>query len=505
MKYLNRIFVDLVSLKWILFGLVTYYFGLSLKKSIIINSFENQSPFNQWDFMILFLGDPYLVIYFIFPIWIFYSNLIILKNRDLSLLIRLGGYRKWIFYTLIKASEKLTVIIIIWITISLILTLNIPYEIGWSKFSTKITDTDNIINILYRNEFKPFFGVFMQVILFTLFTLTIHILSATIFVVFQKKSILISLNVIVSLGMIVSFKVIIEGFKKILLPNYIFLNHTFLTFHSFVTAPIILFIIILGCLLIVIHIDKSDLNKVKYIIKSQKKYLIYISLCLLGIISPVFISDFTIITVWDNLYIRFFGFSEQGFKFSHYIYSCIVFLGFIFLYQLKLNDILTEQLYYVIIRYKSTSIWFFHFIKDIVIRIPILLLLILFSLVVTGLFSGQIIDLKITVGNYLSVNQVLYHFFINGFFQLLNYYLIIFIVSWISKDVFPSLIAVTVIMLAMTPMVNKGLILPFGLNSLGYVTGNFHDILQITITLIIYNIFELFIILYLFKKRDILF
>lgn len=502
MRYLTRVLVDLVSLKWILFGTIVYIMGLILKRNIISASLEYKSPFNQWDFLIQFLGDPYLFIYFIFPIWLFFSNIIILKNWNYVLLIRLKGYKKWLLHTLVEISEKLIVIMTIWITAALILTLNIPFEISWSKFSTKITDTNNIIYILSNAEIKPFSGLLIQTLLLILFTIFTHILLATTLIISRKKLFPILFSAILSLGVIVSFKLFFDELKIISLPNYIFLNHSYSSFGSFITAPLTLSLVIFICLFFISIIDRSNLKKKDIWIK--KEYLIYSVFCLLGIVSSYLISDTKLTTVWDNLYVRFIGVSEQGFKFSHYIYSCIVFLGFTYLYQLKLSYILTERLYYIIIRYKSIERWFINFIKHIVLSIPILLLLIFFLIVITGLFSGQTLDWKISINESLFVNQVLYHFFINGFFQLFNYLLIIFIVSWISKDVFPSLIAVAIIMLGMFPAINKIQIFPFGLNSLGYVTGNFYDILQITATLIIYNIFELIIILYLFKKRDFL-
>lgn len=503
MKYIERVFSELLTIKWIFFGSILYIFGLSIKDSIVIRSIEYQVDMNHWDFFISYISDPYLVIYFIFPIFIFLSSQVILRKWDYNLFIRFGNYKRWLIYIIGEISLILLAIVVIWIVIGLMLTIKLPYDTNWSEMATLEIDSNKSLNILHNSGLKPILITLMQLGLFILSSFTISITLAIIFIIFKNKSIVISCSIIFILGSIFSFKSFL-GLEIILIQNYLFLYQTYESFKSFLLSPMILLIVITSCFIIVHCIDNYKKAQVKAAFYSISKYLIYGALCLLGIISPFLSSGVAIETIWDNLYLKFFGVSKQGFKFSNYIFYCVVFLGFVYLFQLYLSSILTERLYYVILRYKSIQVWFLKFIKNIIWKICTLLLLLFLVILISGLFSGQTLELKITLVSSLAISQILYHFFINGFLQLLNYILIIFIISWIFKDVFHSLVAIGTMMLMMMPSVNIFQILPVGLNSFGYINGDFIEIFKISVTLLIYILIELKIIFYIFKKRDIL-
>ncbi|WP_036218199.1 hypothetical protein [Lysinibacillus sphaericus] len=236
---------------------------------------------------------------------------------------------------------------------------------------------------------------------------------------------------------------------------------------------------------------------------TSKNTVIYIALCLLGVIFPASGAGVQTSNVWDRFYIVFYGFTEQGFSIVSFIYYCIVFLGFVYLFQAHLSIVLTERIYYQLIRYPSLNRWFVQFFKPVMFK-GILLLTTLFSVsIISGVMEGKSLRLSLTLEPGGSVPILVYHFFINGFLQLMNYVLIAFIVIWVWKKIEYSLITLGTLMVFSLPILNQKLILPTGLNSLGHVGGSENVIFQISIILLIYLLVEVFIIYYLFKKRGV--
>ena len=234
-----------------------------------------------------------------------------------------------------------------------------------------------------------------------------------------------------------------------------------------------------------------------------KNTVIYIVLCLLGVIFAASGAGGQTSTVWDRLYIVFFGFTEQRFFMDSFVYYCIIFLGFVYLFQTHLSIVLTERIYYQLIRYPSLYRWFWQFFRPVMLK-GILLLTVLFCVtIIAGVWEGKSLSLTLMEEAGSSVPMLVYHFFINGFLQLMNYVLISFIVIWIWKKGEYSLITLGILMVLSLPILNQKLIFPSGLNSLGHVGGGENVIVQISIILLIYLLVELFIIYYLFKKRGV--
>lgn len=239
---------------------------------------------------------------------------------------------------------------------------------------------------------------------------------------------------------------------------------------------------------------------------TNKSLAVYLALCLIGIFFHIpETAKSQLSTVWDRLYISFYGFTEQGFSIISFLFYCIVFLGFTYLFQNYLSIVLTERIYYQLIRYQSINKWFLHNLK-FVFGMAILLLITLFCItIVAGFIDGKSLSLSLSIAPKVSVPELMYHYFINGLMQLMNYVLISFIVMWIWKKNEYQLVTLGVFMVLSLPFVNNKLIFPSGLNSLGHINGNEFVIIKISMVLLMYFIIELLIINYLFKKRGVIF
>src|SRR5699024_2536450 len=97
--------------------------------------------------------------------------------------------------------------------------------------------------------------------------------------------------------------------------------------------------------------------------------------------------------------------------------------------------------------------------------------------------------------------QIIYHFMVNGFLQILFYVLFVIIVSLFTKDVLKSFIALLVLTIFMLPGFRLNNFVPVGLNSMGYLM-EIVSIYSISFTLIGYIVLEMIVLLILLNKKD---
>ncbi|MCZ0756341.1 hypothetical protein M4I42_12285, partial [Anoxybacillus sp. J5B_2022] len=68
-KYLE----DVISVKWLVTGVIFYFYSVMLKNEIVKVAYEKKVYFNNWDITLRLLNDMYLIVYFIIPIVLFFS------------------------------------------------------------------------------------------------------------------------------------------------------------------------------------------------------------------------------------------------------------------------------------------------------------------------------------------------------------------------------------------------------------------------------------------------
>ena len=179
----------------------------------------------------------------------------------------------------------------------------------------------------------------------------------------------------------------------------------------------------------------------------------------------------------------------------------IVFFGFIYLVQLFLSNEVDKLGYYKIIRFRNITRWFWSWMKGLLIAVALFLFtLLVFSLVI-GMGFGMNIRLYLTIlPNPLF--EVIYHFFIYGFLQIVFYIFVAFIVSWIGKESLHGVMLISLFMVLMLPGVNTTGIIPVGLNSIVYLT-NFSPY-YLTAILVLTNVVAFIVVTYLFRKSLII-
>ncbi|MFT8320228.1 MAG: permease, partial [Bacillus sp. (in: firmicutes)] len=315
-----------------------------------------------------------------------------------------------------------------------------------------------------------------------------------IYVMSKRKGIVISIGIIIWLYSVASFRVLPESAFFFDLSNYLIL-HWGATGFGNIWIP---FVIVVGILLFLIWIlGRIDLNQ--FIFKRISFNWMYILFAILTLIVLWLGSqEGSAKTIWDQFIINFFGGSQNVFNLKAFLSYFIIYVGFIYLIQMYLQRSLREIGYYNLLRYNSVNKWFWSWFRKIFIYIGLYLL----SLSLFSFLAGSSLSIYITIDNSSTIYEMFYHFFVNGYLQLLFYTLFVFIIAWLCKETFYSLVSISILSIFMFPGLNAKLIMPYGLNSMGYML-NGHSTYYISLVLSIWIIMEIVAILYIFNKKDI--
>ena len=85
---------ELISFRWVVLGVVIYFYGSVLKNQIIGNAIRDGLMINGWDVSMNLLNDMYIIVYFVVPLVLFISTTVILSDFNYVTLIRLGTIKK---------------------------------------------------------------------------------------------------------------------------------------------------------------------------------------------------------------------------------------------------------------------------------------------------------------------------------------------------------------------------------------------------------------------------
>lgn len=504
MRYFKNLLDEFLTWKWSFLFVFMFIFGWSQRQQIIASSLFIQSGINQWDILIGISGDPFLLLYLILPVMLILSCLSIRETWNITSLVRVQSWWKWVVYSIKLYTPVVVVSTTLLLITSVLLTVRLPYQTTWSLYSSETLSTFNYMSSFARqSNLPPYVVLILQLCILILFLLVVHALIASFYLYFSNLFYLGFISFAFLLYTLVTFRYFKE-FPKLIFFNYMTFPSSYGTYRAVYPA----FVILIGILIINIYVvplfKKMRFHAIKMWIKARFPYISYALLCLLGIASPYVSSWETSVTVWDTLYSCFYGVSpEGGFSFLSFLFYVVVFMGFVYLFQVYITEYLSGRFYYVAIRYQSLPHWFARLGSRIGLIAAAWLVGLVVLTVVVSLASGQTLEPKITLQTDIDVNQVLYQFLINGWLQIMSGILIVFITAWLFKDASYSLIAQGVLALAALPMINVGSWLPVGLNSMGYVSGQWEDLLRITGVLVIHLIIELSLILYLFRKKSI--
>lgn len=489
-KVKNRI----ISWKYLIATIPIILYALSNRQSMSYLEEIHNVTANFWDYIFMSISDVYLLLFYFFPLILLVSTVYINRTFEYTELIRLGSYKKWIF-TRLKQLFKIDIFFILIFLGSLILTsFNTSFSMEWSNVGL-IDISGNEILYYSRHYFsKPIIALLLQLGLLLLTTTTFQLMLCILYARFKKSSLLHLLNGLLYLYGSISFKVFPPSMKLVMMPNYLSLFHGVASFDSIMIPFVIVISVLLILIFIANNIDRNYRNSKNYLVKNLP-VLVYGLLCLMGILFHISKHANKELTIWDGFIVTFMGTTNEIFSLISFAFYIVVFVGAVYFVQLRLQRYLSEMSYYTMIRYRSMNKWFLSWFPGILKTIMILLLTLLAGTISIALLKGY----SIIVPENLF--EILYHFIVNGFLQLLFYVIFVIIVSFATKDVFKSFITLLTLTVFMFPGFRLNDLVPVGLNSMGYVLEG-HSVFLISIKLAVYIAIEVVVLQYLFNKKD---
>lgn len=485
---------QIVSWKWIVAVLPIILFSFSNRHYIRFLEEKNYITANIWDFVLNPLNDPYLIVYYIFPLFVFISSIYINRTFDYTRLIRLGSYKNWIITKAKKLFLMDLYLIGLFLSAILITAVNTSFSMEWSDIG-KINESGNeILYTLQSNFSSPFIALLLQIGLFLLTVFTIQLIMCVLYAIYKKQSILHVLNILLFIFGIAGFKIIPASLPFLETPNYLLLFHGVGGLNSIVMPFGIMVLVLTISILIANNLDKNK-SSIKTFFKKNYPITIYVLLCLMGVwfnIERYVTED---VTIWNILTMAFIGTTDEMYSLLSFAYYVVIFVGFVYFVQLLLQRYLSEMSYFTIIRYQSMNRWFLSWFPKIVKSIIVLL----FSLMAATISLAVLKGYAFTVTD--NMFETIYQFMINGFLQLLFYVLFVIIVSLLTKDVLKSFISLLILTIFMLPSFRFNNLIPVGLNSMGYLLEN-AQVFLISFKLIGYIAVQAIVLLLLLNKKD---
>lgn len=485
---------QIVSWKWIVATLPIILFSFSNRHYIQFLEEKNHITANVWDFVLNPLNDPYLMIYYIFPLIVFISSIYINRTFDYTRLIRLGSYKNWI---ITKAKRLFLMdLYLIGLFLAAILTtaVNTSFSMEWSDIGKVNESSNEILYTLQSNFSSPFIALLLQIGLFLLTVLTVQLIMCVLYAIYKKQSVLHVLNILLFIFGIAGFKIIPTSLLFLETPNYLLLFHGIERFNSIVMPFGIMVSVLMITILIANNVDKNQGN-IKQFFNKNYPITIYVLLCLMGVwfnIERYVTED---LTIWNMLTMTFIGTTNDMYSLLSFAHYVVIFIGFVYFVQLLLQRYLSEMSYFTIIRYQSMNRWFLSWFPKIVKSIIVLL----FSLIAATISLAVLKGYAFIVTD--NMFEIMYQFMINGFLQLLFYVLFVIIVSLVTRDVLKSFISLLILTIFMLPGFRLNNLIPVGLNSMGYLLEN-AQVFLISFKLIGYIAFEVIVLLLLLNKKD---
>ncbi|MBD7967675.1 hypothetical protein H9647_06340 [Paenibacillus sp. Sa2BVA9] len=505
MKYASRLFQGFFGKEWIFLSILLFIFSMSQRRSIVQSSQQLHQQLNQWDIVIGIFGSPFTLIYLLLPFLMIKSILLIQELWNTSYFSRLHSWRKWMLYSFKLYFTSVMGSILLFLMISFIFTLGFPWNSTWSTFSSSDYTTFNAVSVhAQESGLTPILFILLQMGLLVFFFQCMHLLLITLYMFVPK---------LIYMGMAIFIFIVysMASFRYMTNPYLITLDYMSLPYSSgSMGSPItgfVLLFLLMGLLVLIVPILRSKrFSSIKAWLKGNYPIIIYGVLILFGIITTLLRMKDTIHTVWDALYLSFFGVDlDRRFSLVTYLFYIITFYGFVYFFQVYIIDYLTGRFYYMAIRYKSIFHWFSRVIIKFAFTAFVFLIMLLFVTTVLSLVFNKSLAPMMNVLEGVTLPQILYHFLINGWLQLMNGMMIVLICAWILPEGSWNVIVIGAMVLFTLPTFNIGTFLPLGLNSMGYVTADWSNTLRISALLLTYLIIEISIMLILFRKKDIAF
>ncbi|MCT4782115.1 MULTISPECIES: hypothetical protein [Exiguobacterium] len=441
---------------WLLVLVVVFLYGIFLKRELTM-----QQHINIWDGFYALTNDMYLLTYFVFPVMLFLSVGILIRESRQEVLIRVVTPWGWAYRTLTHFLVETAPLFSILFGLSLFMTIGLPYEYGWNG-DMRWHDEVNTMSALQERFSIPLYPLPVQFLLWLLLLVTVHLSLAGLFFLHQKKGWLFAQAMVTFFFGVFGFKALPEDLKFLSPTTYLSVAMTSLSYSSlFVAILVLIGVVAMQYFLFdqFTALQRFDWDRWK----ENGAYLFYGGLFFLHISYTARVLSNEMTTVNELITATFIGIGPESFSYQRFMAYLILFFGATYLSQLRIQRELQEISHYKLIRYKSPHRWF----QAIVFREVMFFAVLITCLIGTTLLIGQLLRLEFGFESAFgySLPVVVAFLVVSTMSQLLVYTLLCFIATWLLQEAYAVLIVLGTLSVLLFPGLNVGW-LPIGMNAL---------------------------------------
>ncbi|WP_172255095.1 hypothetical protein [Saccharibacillus deserti] len=244
MIYLKNLADEYLQVKWIVWTLFLFGYGWISRQDVMTYTQVDQKAINQWDILFSFWGDPFFIFYFFLPVWIFFCIKLIYAESRLLVFIRSKTELGWMRHVFFRLHFMLVVNTAIWLFVSLLLTLGVPYELGWSPWALGESYFNAGIAPVVHLGIPPIFLFMLQVVLLIVFLSCLYTALCVTHLLTARPAIMIALGTVLYIGAIISFKMFPADWIWIKASSYSILSASYYDLHSLWVGLIVQLILI---------------------------------------------------------------------------------------------------------------------------------------------------------------------------------------------------------------------------------------------------------------------
>ncbi|MEW8976670.1 MAG: hypothetical protein AB2741_10890, partial [Exiguobacterium sp.] len=156
-----------------LFILVISYVAWYRRQEVLTKAQEFGRNVNAWDITFAIQNDMYLVLFFLMPLLLFLSFRMIEQQYEPSILIRVGSFRNWLYYSTKWYLHAVLPLFGCVLLLSLLSASDQSFTLQWSTYS-QISTSGNISHHLSTTFRSPLSVIFLQPILWLLASILLH-------------------------------------------------------------------------------------------------------------------------------------------------------------------------------------------------------------------------------------------------------------------------------------------------------------------------------------------
>lgn len=476
-----------------LFILVISYVAWYRRQEVLTKAQEFGRNVNAWDITFAIQNDMYLLLFFLMPLLLFLSFRMIEQQYEPSILIRVGSFRNWLYYSTKWYLHAVLPLFGCVLLLSLLSASDQSFTLQWSTYS-QISTSGNISHHLSATFRSPLSVIFLQPILWLLASIMLHGFMCLAFLLHEKHKGLLLQATVVVIWCIFSFKSSFGVGEFFSAAAYFSVGAVSNRMHPWMA------LIVLSIAIALIYLSVQWMRPLRQLLTSRKEFVPYLTYAMIASLY-IFLSSnrasTELQTIGDLFVVAFYGVNAMDSSFLQLMSYLILFFGLAYLSQLRLQNQMTAIGPYTWMRYQRLEKWAFHvFVREGRFYLLALAFLIIGTTGI-GILQGLSLSLSTSLLSISSMHLLLQLIGIS-MLQLMLYSLLSFILLWQFPDGYAMLGLFGVLSVFLLPNFNQYGIFPSGLN--GFAQLQSFSLTHLLFVLLIYLGLSLVWLYFLFQK-----